>query len=362
MSDKQYWLGFNLVQHVGSVSIQHLLAFFGNLQDAWEASEHDLEAAQLNKPAIRSLKTARSQLDLQAEMQRVQAVGAKLITLVDDTYPNNLRSIPDPPPLLYVKGELLPTDMRALGVVGTRKMTRYGHDATEYTTTWLAKQGITIVSGMADGVDAVAHQSAIDVGGRTIAIFGCGIDVIYPSHHEELAEQIQQHGALISEFPLGVPPTGANFPRRNRIISGLSLGVLVAEAPERSGALITAETALEQGREVFAIPSNIFNSSGGGCNRLIQDGAKLVMHPRDILDELDISHTALETKAKAQKIVPEDETERLILSHLEADPIHADDLVRITGLPTAIVTAVLTILELKGLAQTTGHMQYCRKN
>lgn len=362
MSDKKYWLGFNLVQQVGSVSIQRLLAFFGNLQDAWHAKASDLAAAELNKPAIQSLVQARQQLDLDEEMQRVDAVGARLITFIDSEFPDNLRTISDPPMLLYVKGSLLPTDMRALAVVGTRKMTRYGHDATTQTAQWLAKQGVTIISGMADGVDAIAHEAALAAGGRTIAVFGCGIDIIYPSHHDELSEKIMQHGALVSEFPLGVPPTGTNFPRRNRIISGLSLGVLVAEAPERSGALITAETALEQGREVFAIPSNIFNQNGAGCNRLIQDGAKLVMHPRDILDELDISHTAIETRTKVNKILPEDETERLILQYLEADAIHADDLARITGLPIATVTAVLTILELKGLAQSAGHMQYCRTN
>ena len=167
-------------------------------------------------------------------------------------------------------------------------------------------------------------------------------------------------GALISEFPIGMPPTGQNFPRRNRIISGLSLGVMVAEAPERSGALITAHTALEQGRDVFAIPANIFNPTGTGGNKLIQDGAKLVMRARDILDELSITYTEHETREKAQSIVPETDVEATLLRILEADPIHVDDIIRETGLATAEVTSTLIILELKGLAQSVGHMQYCR--
>jgi DNA processing protein len=361
LDDKHYWLGFNLAQHIGSVRLQHLLSYFGSLKAAWHATPDDLRHAGLSEKPLTALLDARKTLDLDAEMQKVTHAGAHLITLADDTYPKNLRSIADAPPVLYVRGTLLPTDTMALAIVGTRKASRYGRDAAHRMAGWVATQGVTIVSGMAQGIDAAAHRGALDAhNGRTIAVMGCGIDIVYPKEHDNLAREIAQNGAIVSEFPLGVPPTGKNFPRRNRIISGLSLGVLIAEAPERSGALITADVALEQGRDVFAIPANIFNQMGTGSNKLIQDGAKLVMRAQDILNELSVSYSEREVEAKTKAIVPENDIEARILQYLESDPTHVDDLVRLTGLPTSELTATLTIMELKGLAQSVGHMQYCR--
>lgn len=302
----------------------------------------------------------REKLNLAAELKRINAVGAYLITYVDDQYPAPLREISDPPPVLYVRGQLLPEDRRALAVVGTRKASRYGIDAAKDLSYKLAKQGITIISGLALGIDSAAHQGAIEAHGRTIAILGCGIDILYPSENRKLALNIIEHGAVISEFPLGTKPLGANFPRRNRIVSGLSLGVLVAEAPESSGALITASLAAEQGREVFAVPANIYNRNGLGCNRLIQDGAKLVMSENDVLEEFDIAFEHAETRTKTREIIPTSDIETQILNLLDVEPTHIDEIVRKVGLSTAQVSSTLTLLELKGLAKAAGNMQYCR--
>jgi DNA processing protein len=361
LSETKYWLGFTLVQHIGSVRLMHLYNHFNqSVEKAWRASEKELQNAGLTDQPLTALLKTRAKLDLDAEMRKVQTVGAQLITLVDENYPANLKSIPDAPPVIYVKGTLLPTDKLALAIVGTRRATRYGRDVAHRMSHWLAKNDVTIVSGLAQGIDAAAHLGALEAKGRTIAVLGCGIDRMYPQEHENLARNIVQNGALISEYPIGMPPTAQNFPRRNRIVSGLSLGVLIAEAPENSGALITAEAALEQGRDVFAIPANIFNPMGTGGNKLIQEGAKLVMRVRDILDELNVTYTEHETREQTEKIAPESELEVTLLNLLEADPIHVDDIIRETGLSTAEVVATLTILELKGLAQSTGHMQYCR--
>jgi DNA processing protein len=259
---------------------------------------------------------------------------------------------------LYVRGALSPADDLALAMVGTRKATSYGRDATYDLAKQLARQGITIVSGLAHGIDAAAHKGALDGGGRTIAVFGCGIDVLYPRENRDLALKICDNGALISEFPIGTAPAAGNFPRRNRIISGLSLGILVVEAPEGSGALISADLAAEQGREVFAVPGNIYSPMSRGTNRLIQEGAKLVMHVGDVLDELNIAYTNVQTRLSAEQIAPGNEVEASILKHLSADPLHIDEIVRLSQLPIATVSSTLTILELKGLARMVGHMQY----
>lgn len=358
--DLPYWLGLSLVQQIGNVRMRQLLAHFRTARNVWQASEAALRATGLTEKTVQNLLQARRDLNLAQEMARVEAAGATLITLADDRYPANLRDIPEPPMLLYVRGTLSPTDIQALAIVGTRSATRYGLDAANRMALWLAQQDVTIVSGLAHGIDQAAHTGALEAGGRTLAVMGCGVDIIYPNDHDVLAQRVIQNGALISELPLSTPPAGSNFPRRNRLISGLARGVLIAEAPERSGALITAEAALEQGREVFAIPSNIFNPQGTGSNRLIQEGAKLVMRARDILEELNVSYTERQTRTEAQAIAPTNAIETQILAQLEADPIHVDDLIRQTQLPAQDVMATLTLLELKGLAQMVGHMQYSR--
>jgi len=357
VNDHKYWLGFSLVPEIGPKRLLHLLNVFGDLPSAWAAHESDLLQSGLEKQPMTNLLHARTRLDLDAEMEKVERAGAWLLTLEDADYPPLLKSSTDAPALLYIKGSLLPSDEQALAVVGTRKASTYGRDAAYDLSKQLARNGITIVSGLAHGIDTAAHRGALD-GGRTMAVVGCGLDQIYPRDNEQLAQEICQNGALVSEFAIGVPPEGRNFPRRNRVISGLSLGVLVIEAAEGSGALITAGIAAEQGREVFAVPGNIYNPSSRGSNRLIQDGAKLVMGIEDILSELKIAHNNVQVKTTAERVAPGNALETKLIQNLSADPIYVDDLARLCEMPIATITSTLTILELKGLARKVGPMQY----
>lgn len=360
MTESRFWLGFSLIPEIGPKRIALLREQFQTLGDAWHAPEAALRHAGLSDLPLRNLLKRRSELDLDAEMQRIRRVGAHIITQADDSYPELLQRIPDAPPVLYVRGALAEMDNVALAVVGTRKPGPYGQKAAHDLAKAVAGQNVTIVSGLAQGIDAEAHTGALEGGGRTIAVLGSGIDRIYPRANAELAQAIMRQGAIVSEFPLGTPPEKRNFPRRNRIISGLALGVLVVEAPEQSGALITAVHALEQGREVFAVPGSIFNLSSVGTNRLIQDGAKLVTGAEDILNELNVAYSTAQTQRIAERIQPANAEEAQLLEHLGTEPLHIDDLARLSGLPMAFVSSMLTMLELKGLAQNVGHMQYCR--
>lgn len=360
LDETKYWLGFSLVPHIGTVRVRQLKQHFGTLSQAWHSSIDELQASGLDEKSLAIFVKRRAELNLDAEMQKVAHHHAYLLTMDDERYPPLLKELQDAPIVMYVIGKIKPEDTQALAVVGTRKATNYGQDAAFKLSKGLAASQMTIISGLAQGIDKAAHEGAIAANGRTIAVLGCGIQTIYPRQHTALARKIVENGALITEFPIGVPPTGVNFPRRNRIISGMSLGVLVVEAPEKSGALITAQEALEQGREVFAVPSNIFNLTGRGCNQLIQDGAKLVMQVEDILSELKISAEHVTTQLRAKQAIPQTEVEYAILQNLSADPIHVDDLARLMHLPVSTITSALTIMELKGLAKAVGPMQYCR--
>ena len=271
-----------------------------------------------------------------------------------------MREIADRPLVLYVRGKLTEAEAKAIAVVGTRKPSKYGWDAARAVSQNLARHNVTIVSGLAHGIDTAAHRGALDDDGRTIAVMATGIDRVYPAENTELAEQIASNGALITEMPIGTAPLGKNFPQRNRIISGMSLGVLVAEAPEKSGAMNTVSHAIDQGRDVFAMPHNIFSKTGRGSNALIQDGAKLVMRVSDVLQELNMTHLHSQARIETERVHPANDTESLIMRQLGADPIHIDVIVRQTNLSTATVSSSLTMLELKGLAETAGPMQYCR--
>jgi len=358
LNNHKYWLGFSLVPEIGAKRLSLLYNWFGELDKAWIASETQLAQSGLEPQPIANLMAFRKSIDLDAEVAKVDKAGAWFVTLQDADYPAQLKKLPDAPPVLYIKGTLIPDDERALSIVGTRKATTYGRDTAHYFAKSLANHQVTVVSGLAQGIDAAAHRGALDGGGRTFAVLGSGIDRIYPREHFKMANEIVQHGAIISEFPIGAPPEARNFPRRNRIISGLSLGVLIVEAPEKSGAMITATTAAEQGRDVFAVPGNIFNAASRGTNRLIQDGAKLVMDVKDILDEFNIVHQTVQTRVTAEKIAPANDNEIAILDYLSADPIYVDDLVRMSGLPVSVVSSTLTILELKSLIRSVGYMQY----
>lgn len=360
MNERKYWLGFSLVPGIGPKRLLLLTQAFGALRSAWEASDAHLRAAGLDSESAANLLQTRAQVDLDRELAKIERVGASLLTPEDGNYPSLLKNLPDPPLALYLRGTLTPQDDLALAVVGTRKATSYGRDAAAFFSRQLAQQGVTIVSGLAHGIDGAAHRGALEAGGRTIAVMGSGIDRIYPPDHAELARQITQQGALISEFPVGSKPEARHFPRRNRIISGLSLGVLVVEAPEQSGAMITATQAAEQGRDVFAVPGAIFSAASTGTNRLIQDGAKLVITVEDILDELDIAHRKVEARTLTRQITPSGKDEPALLRFLGRQPLPVDELVRQSGLPTAEVLSTLTLLELQGYVEDDGRGSYRR--
>jgi len=358
VSDKdiKYWVGFSLIPGIGRVKLTQLENYFGNLGKAWEAVPADLKHAGLDSHSIHAITSWQPKISLDTEMEKLDSYGVKVFTCHDPDYPSRLKEIYDYPPVLYVRGSLLPEDEWCLAVVGTRRATVYGRQVTEEIVADLAQSKITIVSGLAKGIDSIAHRSALDVSGRSIAVFGCGLDIVYPSENAELARQIIRQGALISEYPLGTKPKPEHFPRRNRIMSGLSLGVLIVEADESSGAMITAHLALEQNREVFAIPGSILSPASRGTNHLIQEGAKLVRDYTDILEELNL--TAVAHQIEMKEIIPASDTESLLLKKLSAEPTHIDEVCRLSGLPISTVSSTLAMMELKGLVKQVGTMSY----
>jgi DNA processing protein len=354
--DSRYWIGFNKVSGIGAARLQALLDYFGDLSTAWNASIHDLRQAGLDRRSQDNLLKARDRLDLDAEAEKVKRAGAQVLTWEDPDYPPNLRQVYNAPPVLFVRGSIEKRDEWAVAVVGTRRASVYGKEAARLMASGLAQAGVTVVSGMARGIDTVAHRTCLEAGGRTIAVLGCGVDVIYPADNARLAAEIAERGALVSEYALGTRPEASNFPPRNRIISGLTLGTVVVEAGLPSGARITADFAAEQGREVFAMPGNVFNRGSRGTNLLIQQGAKLVCNAADVLEELNL--TMVSEQAQARAIIPENDTEALLLAYLSAEPVHVDELRRAVQLPIAQVSSTLALMELKGMVRQVGGMNY----
>jgi len=359
MSDTKYWVGFTLIPGIGRARFSRLEQHFGEMERAWQASATELEMAGLDNRSIEAIMAIRPKIALDTEMEKLERYKVTVLTWKDEAYPSRLKEIYDPPPVLYVRGKLAPEDDWCLAVVGTRRPTYYGREVTEQIVGDLSRNRITIVSGLAKGIDATAHRAALDSGGRSIAVFGCGLDIVYPRDHAKLAREVMEHGALVSEYPLGTPPRRENFPLRNRIMSGLSLGTLVVEAGEGSGALITAGLALEQNREVFAVPGSVLSAVSRGTNRLIQEGAKLVRGANDILEELNLTMAVQHVEVK--EIVPATETESRILQilqNLSPEPTHIDEVGRQSRLPIAIVSSTLAMMELKGVVKQVGGMNY----
>jgi len=355
--EKAYWLAFNRVWGLGAVRIQFLLRCFGSLRQAWEAKDTDILLCGLPKSIAEALISARHTINPARELEALAKAGASAVTLQENTYPESLRHISSPPAALYLRGSMEPTDAIAIAVVGTRRATRYGLEATRNIVSGLAGAGITIISGLALGIDAAAHEAALDAGGRTLAVLGCGVDIVYPARHRRLAQRIVESGALVSEYPLGTKPDGRNFPPRNRIISGLAHGVLVVEAGDRSGALITAQFALDQGRDTYAVPGSIYWPQSRGTNRIIQEGAaKLVTDAADILEDMNLSLVA--KQAQVRNTIPTSDLENQILTCVGQEPIHIDEIARATGLPMPVVSSSLAMLELKGLVRSAGSMHY----
>jgi DNA processing protein len=354
-----YWLAFNRIPGIGRVRYQAMLAHFGRLSEAWRAGPADLRAAGLDNRAVRAIGTGRSAVDPDAELAGLEREGIQALTWDDTAYPRRLREIDDAPPVLYSRGNLSPADEVALAVVGTRRPTPYGRQVAEEFAHQLAGEGITIVSGLARGVDAIAHRSALQAGGRTLAVLACGLDMVYPPEHAKLAREIAERGAVLSEQPLGTQPRGDFFPRRNRILSGLSLGVLLVEGDIKSGAMITAKQALDQNREVFAVPGSMFSPQSRGPNALIQRGeAKLVTSVQDIRDELNL--TAAPQQIQMQELIPATDTEAALLRHISKEPAHIDEVCRGSKLPASTVSSLLAMMELKGLVRQMGPATYVR--
>jgi DNA processing protein len=359
MTALKYWLGFNYISGIGPAKVQALLGYFGSLDRAWQATESQLHEIGFDNRTIHSFIEARSKLDLDEYLKKVEGSHVRVLTWEDEEYPVALREIPAAPPVLFLRGQMEPVDQWSIAVVGTRRLSAYGRLMTRDLVSGLTRNGITIVSGLARGIDGIAHKTALEQGGRTIAVLGCGIDKVYPPEHRELAHEIVDgRGAILSDYALGTEPDSKHFPARNRLISGLSLGVLVIEAGEKSGALITAKFAIEQDRDVFAVPGNVNSPVSVGPNRLIQQGAKLVMRIEDILEELNLRMIA--EKAAAHVILPDTPEEASLLTSLSSQPLHIDELGRLTGLPSSIVSSTLTLMELKGMVQQVGGMNYVR--
>ncbi len=355
--DIAYLVGLSLLPGIGPARFHKLLDRFKEPERAWRASEQEFVSLGVDAKSMPALLEKRHTLSLEREMDRLRRLEVTVLSIFDPEYPLRLKEIFNAPPLLYVKGAITRQDDQSLGVVGTRGPSVYGKELTARVVPELVRTGLTIVSGLARGIDSVAHRAALESGGRTIAVLGCGIDVVYPAENRALFERIQQHGAVVTEYPLGTKPDAFNFPARNRIISGLSLGTVVVEAQYTSGALITADYALEQNREVFAFPGRATDRGSAGCNRLIREGrAKLVTSTEDILAELDLTVAVQQLEIKVA--IPANDEEGKLLSLLSHEPIHIDELARQTAMAAPTVASTMLMLELKGTVRQIGSMSY----
>ncbi len=344
--------GFSRSGVISPSAYRKLLVYFGEVEKAWQAPLRELKSAGLTERMLEEVATVR-ELDLEAELSYLQRQGVTLLTPAQEAFPESLRKIPDCPYLLYVLGELLPTDEQALAVVGSRKQTRYGLAVMHKLIPALVAEGITIVSGLALGNDSSAHQLALKNNGRTIAVLGSGILKLYPQSSRALAKEIvtRKQGVIISEFPPTSEPFPYNFPIRNRLISGLSRGVLVVEAGERSGTLITASHALEQGREVLAVPGDITSPLSKGPHRLLSMGAVVVTEVADIINALGLPKRS---DLFEPLLVPESAEEEVVLTILKGGESHIDEVIRASGLATSVVSATLSLMQLKGMVVDCG--------
>ena len=356
-----FWVAFNRVPGIGPTRLKALLTYFeDDIQAAWEATPSRLTAAGLDRRSIDALVQSRGRLNLDEEANLLTKHDVSVLTWHDEAYPRNLKEIPNPPPVLYVRGELLPDDEWAVAIVGTRKLSPYGKQATEKITQGLVEANLTIVSGLALGVDRIAHQTALEAGGRTIAVLANGVEIPYPQANRKLAEEIiaKGQGVVVSDYPIGTRPEATNFPPRNRIISGLSLATVITEAGERSGALITAQFALEQGREVMAVPGSIFSAMSRGTNDLISQGATPVLSASTVIRALNLEMA--EPQKVVRQILPETPQEAALLAHLTDEGRHIDDLIHLSALLPKEVSNLLSMLELKGRVRNVGGNNWIR--
>lgn len=371
------WIALNMTPKVGPRAVTKLLERFGSANAVFYAQRTELESLRLNPETIESILKNEFHEKAAKELESVKALGGDILILDDGSYPAMLREIDDPPPVLYVKGEWQPClEQPCVGVIGSRMCSTYGVNASEMLSRDLASRGITVVSGLARGIDTAAHRGAIAGKGKTVGVIGTGIDTVYPKENRRLVEDIiESGGCIVSQFPLGTPPLAENFPFRNRIISGLSLGVLVVEASERSGSLITARLAMEQNREVMAVPGNITSGNSFGTNYLIKSGAKLVQQWQDVAAELPseiaaailppkIEKTKAEHAVRQPDLMPSDmnDNEQKIWSILNPDePVHIDILLEQSGLSFGNLNAALVSLDIRDLIRVLPGKHYARR-
>ncbi len=355
--DRRYWVGFQRVPFIGPTRIERLVQRFGSLADAWHAPTPALRAV-LDERAVASLLKTRAELSLETEMERLDRLGIGVVTRGDPDYPYRLAQIAAPPPVLYLRGALSRDDDVAVAIVGTRRATAYGREVAARLAADLASAGVTVVSGLARGIDGAAHAAALRAGGRTIAVLGSGPDIVYPAEHRHLAAQITEQGALVADYPPGKKPDAQNFPARNRLISGLCRGVVVVEAPERSGALITADFAADQGRDVFVVPGSILSAASAGCHRLLRDGARAVTSAADVLTDLGL--VDLSSAPAVQQPLPLGDGERRVLALLTTEPQHVDELAAAGNLPISDLSGLLATMELAGQVRNVGAQHYIR--
>jgi DNA processing protein len=358
-NDLKYWVAISRCPKIGAIRLVKLFNFFHSMEEAWRASFSELQRAGLDESIVHDFLAQKMIVNPDTEWEKLVKENISVLTINDPGYPKLLKEIWNPPAILYVRGVLPPDNEYNLAVVGTRKISIYGRQLASLLTGELVQNGFNIISGLALGVDALAHQTTVRLGGKTIAVLGSGIDSesIYPAGNRFLASEIiKTGGAIISEYPLGTLALPGNFPLRNRIVSGLALGTLVIEAAEESGALITAQCALEQNREVFAVPGSIFNPTSAGPNKLIKMGAKAVTSTKDILETLNLAAAADFMQNK--KILPSSPEEKKIMSNLSTEPLHIDKLIAASGLDAAKIGAILTLMEMKGMVKNLGGMNY----
>ncbi len=389
-----YWIALSRTPGLGAARFKLLEAHFdGDLESAWKAPQRELRAAGIGGGVVKAILEGREKVSPDGELERLYRSGVAALTWHDAEYPRRLKEIADAPPVLYCKGKLLPEDETSVAVVGTRRPTDYGYRITGDLCGELAVRGVVVVSGLALGIDARAHQATLEAGGRTIAALGNGLDTVYPRENRRLAERIVgEGGALVSEFPLGARPEASNFPRRNRIISGMTLGTLITEASETSGTRWTVYHALEQNREIFCVPGSVYSDASKLTNRLIREGAKLVCEVNDILVEIGLDAAVRQIAmaiddadegrvavgddsgndvdrplyAENGAITPvanpnpdlHDPDEADIMRHISDEPTHIDDLARLADRPITEVSGLLTMLEIKGLVVQAGMMHY----
>ena len=356
MDPRAFWVAFNSIRGIGAVRMKKVIDYFGDLSLAWNAPGDALREAGLPQKVVEQVQRRQKTFDLVEYWNKIQNAGIGVLTWDDAGYPRRLREIAAPPPVIYVRGSLTLEDEWAVAIVGTRRVTSYGKQVAKDLCSFLARNGITVISGMARGVDSIAHEAALDAGGRSIAVFGNGVDTIYPPENRHLAERMIENGCLVSDYAPGNPPDSKNFPPRNRIISGLSLATVVIEAGERSGALITASFAADQGREVFAVPGTIYAPQSVGTNRLIRQGAQPYINPEELLALLNFEMIDEQRSVRHEFDVEPFEEE--LLQIIRDEPMHVDDICTRCKAPVEQISSTLVMLELKGYVRQAGDMKY----